>query len=287
MMQPLEVSNQLRQGGYSDGYESSATFLAPVPAVMVRQKLQVFEQFCPACEKKNFYRVGAIGTEAVHNPPDGDAFNAMNPHFVAQEDSSCACRFWCGNMRKFELLVSQAAGRDASGQPLLRMERPFRCTLCCFGCIANPQELNVSTQDGVFLGRVVQDWNCGRCIELCCFPGGFYYFQVQGPTGETNFYVRQKYPTLCNGCVNCCAPSCCNKAWVIDILDADGETVLSSMKNVFPGFNCRWVSDASNLVMEFPAKATPEQKSVLLGALFLIEYIFFEKQKQDNDNAGS
>jgi hypothetical protein len=37
--------------------------------------------------------------------------------------------------------------------------------------------------------------------------------------------------------------------------------------------------------MEFPAKATPEQRAVLLGGLFLVEYIHFEKQR-DSDSGG-
>eukprot|EP00873_Tetraselmis_striata_P040863 jgi/Tetstr1/461127/TSEL_006266.t1 len=283
-MQAPYAQSPVWSGGQHAAAGGAADFLAPVPAVMVRQKLQIFEQFCPACEKQNFYRVGVVGSEAVHDPPDGPAFNSMNPHFVAQEDSSCMCRFWCGNMREFDLRLSQAAGPDTPGAPLLSMRRPFRCTLCCCCCLVAPQELAVTTNDGMLLGKVEQDWSCGRCFELLCFPGGFSYYAVKGPGGEVQFYIRHKMPSLCNGCVNCCAPTCLNRTFDIDILDADGSTVLSQMKNVFPGINCRCVADASNLVMEFPSKATPAQRAVLLGGLFLVEYIHFEKNSDSGND---
>eukprot|EP00193_Tetraselmis_chui_P003874 CAMPEP_0177760472 /NCGR_PEP_ID=MMETSP0491_2-20121128/5285_1 /TAXON_ID=63592 /ORGANISM="Tetraselmis chuii, Strain PLY429" /LENGTH=289 /DNA_ID=CAMNT_0019276373 /DNA_START=276 /DNA_END=1145 /DNA_ORIENTATION=+ len=285
-MQPPTDQSPLWQSpppAYATG--GPAAFLAPVPAVMVRQKLQIFEQFCPACEKQNFYRVGVVGPESVADPPDGEVFNRMNPHFVAQEDSTCMCRFWCGNLREFDLRLHQAAGPDQAGAQLLRMHRPFRCTLCCCCCMANPQEMAVVSNEGMLLGKVVQDWSCGRFCELFCCPGGYSYYAIKGPGGDTQFYIRHKFPTICNGCVNCCAPTCCNKSFDIDILDADGRTVLSMMKNVFPGFNCRCLADSSNLLMEFPAKATPEQRAVLLGGLFLVEYIHFEKQR-DRDSGG-
>jgi len=270
--QPLMDVNNFRSG-----VDDPSAFLAPVPAVMVRQKLQVFEQFCPACEKQNFYRIGVTGADALISPPSGEQFNSMMPHFVAQEDSTCPCRFFCGNFREFNMLVSQAAGPDAPGAPLLRFTRPFKCTLACFGCMACPQEMTITSNEGQYLGLVIQDWSCGRCLELVCYPGGYSYFAVKGPNGDTQFYLRHKMPSCCNGCVNLCAPTCCNKVFEVDVLDADGTTVLSRMINVFPGINCRCIADSSNLAIEFPSKADPQQKALLLGALFLVEYIYFEK----------
>uniref|UniRef100_A0A061S7R1 Phospholipid scramblase n=2 Tax=Tetraselmis sp. GSL018 TaxID=582737 RepID=A0A061S7R1_9CHLO len=282
MQAPLQA--QWNAGAPAPYQSPQSDLLAPVQAVMVRQKLQIFEQFCPACEKQNFYRIGVCDPSKVSHPPDGNEFNAMQPSFVAQEDSECLCRFFCGKMREFRMLISEAAGLDAPGQPYLRLERPFRCTIPCCCVMVCPQELSVQDAQGRHLGSVVQDWSCGRCWELACCPGGYMYYAVKGAAGDPQFYLRVMYPSLCNGCTNCCAPTCLNTAFVVDILDADSRTHLGHLKNVFPGFNCRCLADASNLVMGFPSKATPEQRALLLGALFLVEYVYFEKS--DNDNSG-
>lgn len=63
----------------------------------------------------------------------------MNPSFVGQENSTCCCRFWCGNMREFKMLISQALGPDAPGDPLMRLERPFQFSICCCCVMICPQ----------------------------------------------------------------------------------------------------------------------------------------------------
>lgn len=68
--------------------------------------------------------------------------------------------------------------------------------------------------------------------------------------------------------MNFCAPTCCNKTFDIDILDADGRTVLSQMKNVYPGINCRCVADVSHDSPPpslLPAAALPAPPSTRMG----------------------
>lgn len=48
------------------------------------------------------------------------------------------------------------------------------------------------SNDGKHIGTVVQDWDCGRCWEASCCPGGYIYYAVKGAAGDTQFYLRPK-----------------------------------------------------------------------------------------------
>ena len=52
---------------------------------------------------------------------------------------------------------------------------------------------------------------------------------------------------------------------------------------MFPGCNFRGLcTRADNLQLAFPSTAPPEHRAALLGAAFLIDYIFFEKGTGDS-----
>ena len=45
-------------------------------------------------------------------------------------------------------------------------------------------------------------------------------------------------------------------------------------------------ADADNFGVTFPPNASPEAKAILLGAVFLIDFMFFENNEDNNSGAG-
>ena len=71
-----------------------------------------------------------------------------------------------------------------------------------------------------------------------------------------------------------------------DILDANGNPVAKLQKTFGTGGGigacCRMCCEFSNYILEFPPDSTTEQRMLLLGGLFQIDYVYFEKEGGDN-----
>ena len=151
--------------------------------------------------------------------------------------STCMMRFCCGRNREFTMKMN---GVNASGQAFtyIIIDRPFKCTLNFICCVVNPQELTIKNGMGAVVGTVIQDY---RCFPALCVPGLTFFYKVLGAAGDARWTVRLQYPTICNSCRNCCAPTCFNRVFTIDVFHAANETaVVGSMRVVWPGWSCRW-----------------------------------------------
>ena len=66
------------------------------------------------------------------------------------------------------------------------------------------------------------------------------------------------------------------------VLDRATGAEVGVFENQWPGCNLRGLclaqSMADNYVVKFPEGAPPEDKAALLGALFLVNFCFFEKR---------
>jgi len=258
---------------------SSIDFLAPIPALMVRQQLQIMEMFCP-CEQRNMYKMSSIQPLTGDACPDDKEFKAMPTLMTAHEESSCCCRFWCQSWREFKMTLSGVAA-DGRTYSYMILDRPFRCTMCCVCCLLNPQVIFIRDATGQPIGQVEQDWRI--CPALCC-PGLTFYLKVADNTGGIHYWLRYQFPTCCNGCRNLCAPSCFNKRFEVDILTPDESTVVGTIMNIWPGCNLRCCSVASNIVVNFPSNASANDKALIIGGLYLIEYMLWERKPDDNNS---
>jgi hypothetical protein len=80
---------------------SGLDFLAPVPVLMIRQRTQLLEACFPACERQNEYKIAAV--QNAGEAPDDSVFQSLPTLLYAKEESTCACRFFCGRNREFKL----------------------------------------------------------------------------------------------------------------------------------------------------------------------------------------
>lgn len=77
--------------------------------------------------------------------------------YIVTEDTDDFTRNAYRNLRPFVLRVTDCLGRE-----IMTMQRPFRCTCCCFCCPCARQELEVQCPPGVTIGFVAEHWNLCR-----------------------------------------------------------------------------------------------------------------------------
>lgn len=67
-----------------------------------------------------------------------------------------------------------------------------------------------------------------------------------------------------------------------DVMNPTTQSV-GYIKKIFSGFAKEYLTDADSFVLSFPPDATVEHKMLLLGSVFLIDFMFFEDNKSRND----
>jgi len=235
--------------------------LGDTDAVYVRQKLQVFEQFCAACEKENQYLLGPVSLEmAERGYPKDDELKAIPTRIMMQENSTLCQLCFCGSGRSFTMDIM-----DADGKRYAEIRRECRCCL---------DELELFDRDGNHVGGA--HCEC-RCLQCCI---GNMFIRLEDNERKVKGYIKHVSPSCCNGCQNCCAPSCCNEDWHNYLLD-ENEQVVGHLRNVYPGLGMRCVADADNYLMAFPPRSSINDKLLWLSGLILMDYVFFEKQEND------
>lgn len=268
--------------------------LANVKAVGIRQDLQWVEELIGCCEQKNKYAISFIPDGAENNIFNDEELKNMPMAYDVRENSTWCCRFCCANRRAFTIGLFPSGipqnPKWPESEPVLYLERPFKCTIWC-GTLCNPQQINVSAK-GRPLGHIEQECRCFDQVCLCTgWARGFdtagnskYTFETALCGSLLSFIILEdRFAGK-----NCCAPSCLNRVFTIPIYAANDETKpIGMFKNIWPGCNWRGVcsQSASNYVVVFPTNATPEDKALLLGSLFLHDFLFFEKENDQNDNA--
>ena len=183
----------------------------------------------------------------------------------AAEQSKCCARQCCGSSRPFGMLLF---GADNPTQPLLSVERPLRCKPplgCCY-----LQELAVFSGGGgggggALIGSLQQEYACCGS-KFFVRVGGFWCFSILGPVcacdgpccGDQEFFIVTPSGAR--------IPTPAGEARITKM--GGGMSVEAAIQEA--------ATDADNFGCTFPPLATAEQKAVLLAAVFLIDFLFFE-----------
>lgn len=178
--------------------------------------------------------------------------------YKAKEDTDCCTRNICGPQRPFDMII-----RDNYDNEVIHLNRPLRCNSCLFPCCL--QEIEISSPPGQVIGTVVQDWSL-------CTP----QFSVKDHNGDT--VLRIEGPL--------CTFSFCGDV-EFQVLSVDGSTEVGKISKQWSGILREAFTDSDNFGISFPMDLDVRMKATLLGALFLIDFMFFEKAgNQETDGIG-
>ena len=132
----------------------------------------------------------------------------------------------------------------SDGQPFLTVTKPFRFFFC---------EVQIHDAGGMLLGTVTRRWSLvNRKYTVVDATGGREY-EIFGP-----FF----------------------RPWTFQVLD--GEVQIGTIRKQWSGLLKEMFTDADVFGIEFAREASSRLKAVLLGAVFLVDFMHFE----DNHNNG-
>ena len=235
--------------------------LAAASKALIVQQVELLEMMT-GCETKNRYHVfcNVGGIEKLL--------------FKCKEESSCCERNCCASdLRPFSMKVKHIKSllalqeREFNQNIFAEFNRPFKCTCCCCN---RPVMTGVLKSTNVQVGRVIQPCNC-------CDP----LFNVY----DKNNMIKYRVTIDCCSCGFCCRRGCGMFMSVEFKIHAASDKNLTGkpvgiIKKKVKGLQ-ELFTDADTYEITFPQDATPEDKFMLIGAVLLIDYRFFE----DNGNS--
>ncbi|KAF7643245.1 hypothetical protein LDENG_00242860 [Lucifuga dentata] len=168
--------------------------------------------------------------------------------FVAAEENDMFTLQACGPNRPFIIHLHDNLGRE-----ILTLTRPLRCGSCCFPCCL--QELEVQSPPGNPIGYVKQDWHP-------VLPK----FTALNERMEPQLKVKGQ----------CCDCTCMSDV-VFEVTSLDESAVVGQICRQWGGILQEVFTDADNFGISFPMDLDVKMKAVMLGACFLIDFMFFER----------
>jgi len=174
--------------------------------------------------------------------------------YFAAEDTDCCTRQCCGPARPFDMKIM-----DNSQREVIHLVRPLRCTGCCFPCCL--QEIEVSSPPGTPIGYIAQQWSL-------CAPK----FEIQDAQHNPVLLIEGPVCTF-----NMCGDI------EFKVLALDGSNQVGRISKQWGGFAKEAFTDADTFGITFPMDLDVKVKATMLGACFLIDFMFFEQSaNQDN-----
>ncbi|XP_013380673.1 phospholipid scramblase 1 [Lingula anatina] len=174
--------------------------------------------------------------------------------YFAAEDTCCCTRNCCGKERPFDIQIMTPQGHE-----VIHLSRPLRCDTCWFPCCL--QKVTVEAPVGQVIGYVKQSWSVCVPKFAICNAEGDTVLRIEGP------------------CVPC---SACGDV-IFDVKSADGEHQVGQVSKQWSGLVKELFTDADNFGVSFPMDLDVKMKACMLGAVFLIDFMFFEKEKNEEN----
>jgi len=218
-------------------------YLAAVDQLLVHQQIELLEALT-GFETENKYLIkNALGQQV----------------YYAAEKSDCCARNCIGASRCFEMSIL-----DNAGNVVMQIDRPFRCTnpwqpflLPVNACFL--QIMTIRDRDGQDMGRVKQSYHVflprfvvldNEDNEVCRIQGPFCRIPC---LGDINFELFQ------------------------------GENKIGVISKQWSGLAQEMFTDADNFGVTWPMAMPPLHKALILAAVFLIDFVYFEESQNNNN----
>lgn len=184
----------------------------------------------------------------------------------------------------------------SSGQYLYKAkEESDNCERCC--CAPNHSlVVNIDNEDsGQTMYSVKKEFACGSCFACfdCCLPRATIY---KGPVEDGKLLGSMKRPVCGGGLTpvldlfdpagaktgqltgpSCCIGSCCDTTFkYANTKGEEGGKIQKQQKKDAEGLAKELFTDADNFVLDFDQNMNEDEKGTLLGAMFLLDFMFFE-----------
>lgn len=172
--------------------------------------------------------------------------------YIVTEDTDDFTRNAYRTLRPFVLRVTDFMGRE-----IMTMQRPFRCTCCCFCCHSTRQELEVQCPPGITIGFVMDHWNLCRAV-----------YSIQNEKKENVLSIRGP-----------CSTYGCGSDSVFEVKAIDGVSNIGSIIRKWNGLMSA-MGNADHFDIQFPLDLDVKMKAMIFGACFLIDFMYFERSPQ-------
>ena len=246
-------TEEIHLGGVLDGQpEPVLTGLGPLKSsrqLMIKQKVQTCEVLT-GCEQENRFTITGQEEEVL---------------YWAKEHSGWCERFWCGNVRSFDMTVT-----DQTTNEVMRLYRPLTCQGCCCSALYPhcTQALTVSV-NGVTVGTVREraTWinpvyhvfdSVGNQVRHIVFFSVlsrciFQLLKIRGPACHINLCGDVEFR-------------------VMDVEDVEVGRIAKKWMGCFK----ETLTDADNFVIDFNDGLCIDTKVLIVAATFLIDMMYFE-----------
>nr|XP_031533043.1 phospholipid scramblase 4 [Vicugna pacos] len=212
-------------------------------------------------------------------------------YFVA-EDTDDYTRNAYRTLRPFVLRVTDCLGRE-----IMTLQRPFRCTCCCFCCPSARQEVRerkpypLLLPDPTLHCTVVLLPAPHRRGLALALPVGMEeavgsgesnsltmkksqrHFSWGSVSSGASWWINTKEDTM--GVRGPCSTYGCGSDSVFEVKSLDGVSSIGSITRKWNGM-LSTMSDADHFEIHFPLDLDVKMKAMIFGACFLIDFMYFE-----------
>uniref|UniRef100_A0A1B6EXH3 Phospholipid scramblase n=1 Tax=Cuerna arida TaxID=1464854 RepID=A0A1B6EXH3_9HEMI len=180
---------------------------------------------------------------AIKNNTDQDIY-------FAHEKSNCWSRNVLGHLRPFTIKVL-----DKTKVEVMRIKRRLACESCWCPCYL--QKVEVFAPPKKLIGSVHQ-----TCSVICSS------FVVKDKKNVNVFRIKGP----------CCTYRICKNV-EFKVVNEVSQKEIGTISKMFSGVLKEALTDADHFKVSFPLNLNVKMKATLLGAVFLIDYMYYENTK--------